>query len=273
MSYSLLLTSITGILWLDIVIVIAAIIGVYIIYRVILYLIKRGGRLGKIPLDVINGLKLVFRLIVAIVIIFIIINYISLPAEITLAISAIIGTMVGFASVQAVQNFISGLYIIITRPFGIGDLLAIGDSEGIVTEISLNYTKVINPAGERIKISNRNVLNSNIINHTIAEEKVKKEEKGSTLVKISNIIVGNKITRYVFYLNLPRNNPERLKRILKETADDWENEFGHKPEYILSNLTRFAVYGFVLISETPEIILEKRPLFVKDLYKRIYSKK
>ncbi|MBD3229513.1 MAG: mechanosensitive ion channel [Candidatus Lokiarchaeota archaeon] len=273
MSFILMLTSITGILWLDILIIIIAIISTYLIYRVILYLIKRAGRLGKIPLDVINGLKLVVRLIAAIVIIFIIINYIQLPPEITLAISAIIGTIVGFASVQAVQNFISGLYIIITRPFGIGDLIAIRNSEGIVTEISLNYTKIINPAGERIKISNRNVLNSNIVNHTINEDKIKEKDNETTIGKISKIIVGAEITRYVFYLELPRDNPERLKRILRETADDWKDEFGYKPEYILSNLTNFAVYGFVLISEKPEVILKKRPLFVKDLYKRIFSKK
>ncbi|TFF86731.1 MAG: mechanosensitive ion channel [Promethearchaeota archaeon] len=269
--------SITGIIWVDILILVAAIIGTYIIYKIVLYLIKRSARLGNIPPDVINGVKMVVRLISAIVIIILIINFIQLPSEITLAISAIIGSAVGFGSIQAVQNFISGLYIIITHPFGIGNLLAIGDNEGIVTEISLNYTKVLNPAGERIMISNRNVLNSNIINHTIEVEKEKGKQKDKKsiidLKSISKIIIGEEITRYVFYLELPRDNPDRLMKILDETANDWESEFdGNKPQFILSNLTNFAIYGIVLISEKPETILKKRPLFVKDIYRRIFKK-
>ena len=273
MSFNII--SITGIIWVDILILIAAIIGTYLIYKIVIYLVKRSAKSGKIPPDVINGVKMVIRLIVAIIIIIIAINFIQLPPEITLAISAIIGSAVGFGSIQAVQNFISGLYIIITHPFAIGNLLAIGSNEGIVSEISLNYTKVINPAGERILISNRNVLNSNIVNHTIEVEKakVKNDTKSKINLKsISNIIIGNEITRYVFYLDLPRSNPEKLMSILEEIADDWESEFdGNKPQFILSNLTRFAVYGVVLIAEKPETILKKRPLLVKDLYKRIFN--
>ena len=271
MSY--IYISITGLLWLDIILFAIMIILIYIIYRIIIFLITRGEKLGKIPPDVINGLKLGTRLIIVILIIILIITYVQLPTEITLAISAIIGTMIGFASIEGIQNFISGIYIIITRPFGINDLIAIGNSEGVVSEISLNYTKVVSPSGERILISNRNVLNSNIINHTIDAETIKNKEKETTLNKISNIIIGEEITRYVFYLELPKNNPKRIKKILKKTANDWESEFEYKPEFILSNLTKFAIFGVVLIAKKPITILRKKPLLIKDLYQRIFSNK
>ena len=257
-------------IWLDLLVLLGIIACILILYKFIVYLINRAAKSGKIPPDVVNGIRLVVRLVVAITIIALIVAFTELPPEITIAISAITGTIIGFASIQAIQNFISGIYIIITRPFGINDLVAIGNLQGIVSEISLNYTKLITSTGKKILISNRNVLNSDLVNFTIASTQ-KSQDDDSKFKIFKDIFISKEVNRYAFNLELTRENPEKVKKALEEAAIAWTPEFKYKPQYLLWNLTYFAVYRFIITADDPETIIKKKPLFIKDIYRRIYS--
>ena len=63
--------------------------------------------------------------------------------ELFIGMAALLGTAVGFASSSTIGNFISGLYLLVTNPFDVGDYVIFPDLkiEGIVEEISINYTK------------------------------------------------------------------------------------------------------------------------------------
>lgn len=260
----------TDILWLDILIIIIIIVIILLIYKILIFLIGRAARTEKIPPDVVNGLKIFTRLITVIVIIVLIISFTSLPPEITFAISAIVGTVIGFSSIQAVQNFISGLYILITHPFGINELIAIGDIEGLVSEISLNYTKLISLSGKKMLVSNRNIINSDIVNYTKIM-KVAPTTKSSPLKWVRHILIDEEITRYAFTLELPRDNPKKLKNVLEATAEAWKSTFEYKPTYILWGLGFFAIFRIILSAKNPETILKNKPLFIKDLYTRLFE--
>jgi small-conductance mechanosensitive channel len=95
--------------------------------------------------------------------------------------SALLGTAIGFASTQTVGNMISGLYLMISRPFYIADYVLFPKLgiEGIIKEITINYTKVIIPNGTTAIISNRTVLNSEVINtrYELEEVEVSKDKK------------------------------------------------------------------------------------------------
>ena len=62
-----------------------------------------------------------------------------------LAGGALLGTAIGLAFSRALQNIVSGVYILIARPFRVGDYIRLGDSEGMVLEITLNYTRILRP--------------------------------------------------------------------------------------------------------------------------------
>jgi hypothetical protein len=258
-------------LWLDLLILIGIIVAVLILYQFINFLIKRAARSGKIPSDVVNGIKLLVRLIIVIVIVVLIVSFFELPPEITFAISAITGTIIGFASMEAIQNFISGVYIVLTRPFGIGDLVAINADEGVISEISLNYSKLVDFSGRKKLISNRNVLKSNLINYT--KEAGKSPSADESVLKIlEHIFIGKEITRYTFTLELPRDDPKFLKEVLEETVAAWEPKFGNKPQFLLWKLDYFVHYCFILTADEPGTILKNKPSFIKDIYRRIYAK-
>lgn len=83
-----------------------------------------------------------------------------------IGLTALLGTAIGFASTQTIGNMISGIYIMISRPFFIADYVIFPklNIEGIIEDISINYTKVILPNGTNAIIANKTVLSAEVIN-------------------------------------------------------------------------------------------------------------
>jgi small-conductance mechanosensitive channel len=83
-----------------------------------------------------------------------------------IGIAALLGTAIGFASTTTVGNLLAGLYLIISRPFIIGDYIIIPDmeTEGVVKELSVNYTKIEQPDSNIAILPNSGLLNKWIYN-------------------------------------------------------------------------------------------------------------
>ena len=90
----------------------------------------------------------------------------SMHADWFIGVSALTGAAIGFASTQTVGNFLAGLYIMMSRPFMVRDYVKIGDIEGEVREITINYTKIYTPTYNITEIPNRKVLDSTILNYS-----------------------------------------------------------------------------------------------------------
>ena len=69
---------------------------------------------------------------------------------------------VGFAFQDIFKNFLSGILILIQRPFRIDDQIVIGDYEGTVEQIDIRTTKIRTYTGERILMPNSEVFTSAI---------------------------------------------------------------------------------------------------------------
>ena len=80
---------------------------------------------------------------------------------------------IGFAAQQAFSNIISGIFIVIFRPYRVGDLIKVGTQEyGIVEDITLRHTVLKNFESKRIIIPNSTMGSEVIINDSIMENKV-----------------------------------------------------------------------------------------------------
>lgn len=108
----------------------------------------------------------------------IIIIFYSIPSlralGLTLFASAgIFAAIIGFASQAAFSNIISGIFIVIFKPFRVDDLITIGNNmQGAVEDITLRHTVIRNFENRRIVIPNSVISNEIIINSTITDEKV-----------------------------------------------------------------------------------------------------
>jgi len=77
-----------------------------------------------------------------------------------------LGIVVGMAARQTLGSMLAGFVMMFSRPFEVGDWVAIGDEEGIVTDITIVNTRLENFDGEFVVIPNDAVSNSTIVNRT-----------------------------------------------------------------------------------------------------------
>lgn len=90
-----------------------------------------------------------------------------------LASAGVLAAIVGFASQSAFSNIISGIFLVIFRPFSVGDRVQIGQLyTGDVEDITLRHTIIRNFENRLIVIPNSVINNETIINSTMQHENV-----------------------------------------------------------------------------------------------------
>jgi small-conductance mechanosensitive channel len=89
----------------------------------------------------------------------------------------LLSIILGFALQTPILSFIGWIYIVIRKPFKIGDRIRVGDNEGDVIDIDYLDTTMWeikgslstdHPSGRIIRFPNSNILNSSIFNYTWA---------------------------------------------------------------------------------------------------------
>ncbi len=104
----------------------------------------------------------------------------SIPQFKTLAVSlfagaGIIAAIIGFASQAAFSNIISGVFMVISRPFKVGDRIEVGvHFSGVVEDITLRHTVIRNFENRRIVIPNSKISSEIIINANLYDDEVRK---------------------------------------------------------------------------------------------------
>ncbi len=89
--------------------------------------------------------------------------------------AGIIAVIVGFASQKAFSNIISGVFILVFKPFRISDIIQLSDGkQGAVEEITLRHTIIRDFENRRIIIPNSIISDETIVNSNINDEKIRK---------------------------------------------------------------------------------------------------
>lgn len=177
---SLLKTSIMMLIVIAVVVVASSIIGQLLEQRYHPYL--RVGVVSIIGYFVINSLANIFykltydslkknaeiiriliKIIGAIIVISIIISYLSEDPIIAASIGTITAIVIGFASQNVLGNLISGLYLAISRPFRIGEKVTVFGNTGIIIDIGLLYCKLTTDDGDMILAPNLSMVSTTII--------------------------------------------------------------------------------------------------------------
>jgi len=231
------------IIWIVVIAVIAAAIE-RIITRWLRKFIKR----TELPLEVGNGLILTGRLIILVGAIGALLHVGGVPSDILVSFSALGGAAVGFASTRTIGNLIAGIFLLVTRPFRVGDYVRIDGVEGIVQEISLNYAKILTPTNTMASISTLRILDKDIINFRFREEE-------------SNLFC------YGFELTFDHDlSSGKLEEILNRVIERYAEKLPRKPEYQSIKLTSFARhYMFYIYVEDPRDIFTLYPQLVREI--------
>ncbi|MGB1041030.1 MAG: mechanosensitive ion channel family protein, partial [Flavobacteriales bacterium] len=93
-------------------------------------------------------------------------------AQTALGGAGVITIIAGFASQEALSNVVGGIFIIIFKPFKVGDLIKVTDSMvGRVSDITLRHTVIRNFENKMIVIPNSIINKEKLINYDMGELK------------------------------------------------------------------------------------------------------
>lgn len=93
----------------------------------------------------------------------------SLNVDVTslIAVLSVAGLALSLALQGVLGNLASGIVILTTKPFHVGDYVSMGTEEGFVDEIGMTYTKLSTGDKRIIYIPNSTVTTANVINYSV----------------------------------------------------------------------------------------------------------
>jgi len=107
-----------------------------------------------------------FRVVTLIFIGAIVLDQLGLNVTALIAGLSIAGVIAGFAARDSLENFISGVTILVDQPFRVGDYIEVNDEYGQVDEITLRSTRIRTVQNKVIILPNSKMITEQLVNHT-----------------------------------------------------------------------------------------------------------
>lgn len=288
--------------WVGVLIFVISCSVMYLVYRLIMYGVNRVFKARKYSIDALNGIKLLLRIFFAFLVSFLFFTFMGISEELLISISSISGLIIGFSTTEIMGQIVSGLYLMVSRPFTVHDLVKIGGIEGIVLEIGINRVLIQMFDGTFVKIPNKKVFDTEIKNYTLKLTKdLEKrqilsksgkgkgeirtlrdaEKEGLDMQDLKNIL-GNltdfmsdpEVTRYTFDVEVDISiNPYEAFAILERVCKKYTEVYQYKPKCFIIGLGYRAEFRFRIYCTNPRTILQNHSDFLQDITLALYGKR
>ncbi|MDF7822702.1 mechanosensitive ion channel [Pontiellaceae bacterium B12227] len=86
---------------------------------------------------------------------------------------AALGVGIGFGLQEMVANFFSGLIILFERPIRVGDVVTVGDTDGVVTRIRIRATTIRNWDRKELLVPNKEFITGRLLNWTLSDQVIR----------------------------------------------------------------------------------------------------
>ena len=83
---------------------------------------------------------------------------------------AALGVGIGFGLQEVVANFICGLIILFERPIRVGDVVTVGDTDGMVTRIRIRATTICNWDRKELLVPNKEFITGRLLNWSLSDQ-------------------------------------------------------------------------------------------------------
>lgn len=89
--------------------------------------------------------------------------------------ATVISAVIGVVLAPLAQGFVSGVFVLVNRPYEIGDMIEIVDEEkrGYVDDITLRYTRIVTLDNTFLLIPNETILTRDIVNLSGEDERTR----------------------------------------------------------------------------------------------------
>ena len=179
------------------------------------------------------NLKRVLRLIVILIVSFIIITSLFINWQTAFISLGIISIIIGFSLQTILSSFIGWVYILIRKPYQVGDRIKIGDATGDVIDVSYfdttlwefggQYLSTDHPSGRTIKFPNSEVMTSMVYNYSWPLFPYIWNEVKFNIAYNSDLEFVDKVMREVAEEEIGKSMIERIetyRKLLAETPVD-----------------------------------------------------
>jgi len=138
----------------------------YGIYRFFRFFLVRKFKKQEISDSVAHLVVKVMRMVLLSLAFVLVADQIGIKIIALISTLGVAGIALGLAAQQTLANFISGIILLMSKPFREGDLVELEGTFGRVKEISLRSTALLTLDNLLVDIPNQKIIESKIINHT-----------------------------------------------------------------------------------------------------------
>jgi small-conductance mechanosensitive channel len=126
----------------------------------------------------------------------------------------VVGIAIGFAGKDIISNLLSGIFLLFERAYGLGDVVKIANTYGIVRSVKLRSTRIETFDGNIVTIPNSKIASSEVVNMTSGSSRMLSsvEVKVSYDENIENVKdLMEKTAKKIDGVYLDENNPARFE--------------------------------------------------------------
>ncbi|MHA1616197.1 MAG: mechanosensitive ion channel family protein [Candidatus Njordarchaeales archaeon] len=187
----------------------------------------------ELSVGTVKGIITLFRFVLVILFVLVLATTQLIPPEYFVGASALVGTAVGFGLSRFLSDYISGLYVLLSGAFKIGDYVRVDNEEGVVVDMTTSHTKIRRPDGSVIAIANSALAGKSILNYRV--------EENESVYYVYTIRVSYDLGKY----------GENAEQIIEDFAKEYR-EKGIDISYSMVSLTRLeAVFDITIKVKDP----------------------
>lgn len=212
----------------------------YLVIRLVLHILGRILERTHLDATLAKILKIAIKMVLYFVAAMIVIDTLGISVTSLLAAFSVVGLAASLAVQDSLSNLASGIMLLVTKPFKIGDYVEADGVDGTVTRLGLIHTHIATIDNKMIFVPNSKVISGEITNYT-AQEKRRVDLDVSVSYNASITEVRNSILESIQTVGLFLDTPDApfvavqsydessisyVVRAWANTADYWPAHFG-----------------------------------------------
>lgn len=148
-----------------------------IVTRVSVKLVSKGldkvkaSKKNSLDDTVVKFVKQVVKIALYILLATIVLSILGIPSSSIVAVIGTAGVAIGLALQGSLSNVAGGFVLMMTKPFKIGDYIAVSGVEGTVEQISILHTQLVTGSNQAVFIPNGTAVGATIINNSAKDKR------------------------------------------------------------------------------------------------------
>lgn len=137
-----------------------------LVSKFILWVLAKGMAKTKLDITVTKFINQVAKIVLWVLLITIILPIVGIPSTSIITVIGTAGVAIGLALQSSLSNVAGGFLLMVNKPFKVGDYIICSGVEGVVSQISIMYTRLDSASNQAIFIPNGAASNATVVNNS-----------------------------------------------------------------------------------------------------------